>query len=74
MLKPLRIFEGRFGRVLLADASARGEPQSLDEPLILLKHDGADCVVSVGGVAQPLTREEVLRSVSLFASEVMPKI
>jgi AraC-like DNA-binding protein len=60
MLKPLRIFEGRFGRVLLADASARGEPQSLDEPLILLKHDGADCVISVGGAAQPLTREEVL--------------
>jgi AraC-like DNA-binding protein len=60
MSKPLRIFEGRFGRVVLADASARGEPQSLAEPLILLKHDGADCVVSIGGAAQPLTRDDAL--------------
>ena len=60
MLKPLRVFEGRFGRVLLADASAPGDAQSLAEPLILLKHDGADCVVAVGGAAQPMTREDAL--------------
>jgi len=60
MPKPLRIFEGRFGRIVLADASVPGEPQSLAEPLILLKHDGADCVVSIGGEAQPLTRDDAL--------------
>jgi AraC-like DNA-binding protein len=60
MLKPMRVFEGRFGRVFLADASAPGDAQSLAEPLILLKHDGADCVVAIGGAAQPLTREDAL--------------
>ena len=60
MLKPVRIFEGRFGRVVLADASAPGDPQSLAEPLILLKHDGADCVVSIAGAAQPLTRDDAV--------------
>jgi AraC-like DNA-binding protein len=60
MPKPIRVFEGRFGRVLLADASAPEGAQSPAEPLILLKHDGADCVVSIGGAAQPLTRDEAL--------------
>jgi AraC family transcriptional regulator len=60
MLKPIRVFEGRFGRVLLADASTPDDARSPTEPLILLKYDGADCVVSIAGAAQPLTREEAL--------------
>ena len=60
MTKPVRIFEGRFGRVVLLEAATPGDAQSLAEPLILFKHDGADCLVSVGGAAQPLTREEAV--------------
>ena len=60
MAKPIRIFEGRFGRVVLADASAPGEAQALAEPLIFLKHDGADSLFSIGGVAQSLAREDAL--------------
>jgi len=60
MPKPIRIFEARFGRVVLADASAPGEPQALAEPLILLKHDGADSMFSIGSTPLPLTREDAL--------------
>jgi AraC-like DNA-binding protein len=58
--KPIRIFEGRFGRVVLADASAPGAPQGFAEPLILLKHDGADSMFSIASAPQPLTREDAL--------------
>ena len=60
MPSPIRLFEGRFGRVVLADASAPGEPQALAEPLILLKHDGADVMFSIASTPQPLTREGAL--------------
>ena len=60
MPKLIRIFEGRFGRVVLADASEPGEPQALAEPLILLKHDGADSMFSIASAPQPLTREDAL--------------
>jgi len=58
--RPLRIFEGRFGRLVLAEAAAPGATQLQAEPLILLKVDGADSVVSIGGTAQPLAREDAL--------------
>jgi len=67
MRKPIRIFEGRFGRVVLAEASAPGESQALAEPLILIKHDGADSMASIGGVPLPLTRED-----TLFANPAEP--
>ncbi len=60
MSKPIRLFEGRFGRLVLAEASAAGTPQAQAEPLILLKVDGADTVVSIGGTPQSLTREDAL--------------
>jgi AraC-like DNA-binding protein len=60
MSKPIRIFEGQFGRIMLADASTPGEPENRPEPLILLKHDGADCVVAIAAAAQPLAREDAL--------------
>jgi hypothetical protein len=60
MPKPIRIFEGRFGRVVLADASAPGEPQALAEPFIFLKYDGADSMFSIGGSPHALTREDAL--------------
>jgi len=60
MSKPLRIFEGRFGRLLLAEASAGDAALTLAEPLILIKVDGADCTVSIGGEAQLLSRDDAL--------------
>jgi AraC family transcriptional regulator len=60
MPRPMRIFEGRFGRLLLAEAAAPGAAAAQAEPLILLKVDGADSVVSIGGTPQPLTREDAL--------------
>lgn len=60
MSKPLRIFEGRFGRLVLVDAAVAGEPRTLADPLLLLKVDGADATLSVAGEAQPLTREEIV--------------
>ena len=60
MSRPIRLFEGRFGRLVLAEAAAPGAAQSQAEPLILIKVDGADSVVSIGGTPHPLTREDML--------------
>jgi AraC-like DNA-binding protein len=65
--RPIRIFEGRFGRLVLAEAAAPGTSQTQGEPLILLKVDGADCVVSIGGAPLQLTREQ-----ALFANPAEP--
>ena len=55
-----RIFEGRFGRLVLADGSAAGEEHTYPQPLILLKVDGAECGVTVGGERHTLNRDDVL--------------
>jgi len=60
MSKPQRIFEGRFGRLVLAEGSAAGEQAAHPQPLILLKVDGADCGVTIGGERHPLNREDTL--------------
>lgn len=60
MSRPLRIFEGRFGRLVLAEAADSAGAQTRAEPLILLKVDGADAALLIGGEALPLTREDIL--------------
>ena len=60
MSSPQRIFEGRFGRLVLADASAPGEERTHPQPLILLKVDGAELAVTVGGERQVLGRDDAL--------------
>ena len=60
MSRTLRLFEARFGRLVLADASAPGAEEAHGEPLILIKVDGADCTVYVGDEAHPLAREDAL--------------
>ncbi|MGH8706780.1 MAG: helix-turn-helix domain-containing protein [Burkholderiales bacterium] len=60
MSRPLRIFEGRFGRLILAEAPeffAAGENTA---PVILFKHQGADCTLRIGSAAVPLTRDDVI--------------
>ena len=60
MSRTLRLFEARFGRLVLADASAPGAEETHGEPLILVKVDGGDCTVFVGGEAHLLAREDAL--------------
>ena len=60
MSRPQRIFEGRFGRLVLADGSAAGEALSHTQPLILLKVDGAECTATIGAERHPLNRDDVL--------------
>lgn len=60
MSRITRIFEGRFGRLVLLEARPADAAETRAEPLILLKVDGADCVVAVGGEMHVLTRTEIL--------------
>ena len=60
MSRPVRIFEGRFGRLVLLEAQPAAAAQARAEPLILLKIDGADLAVVVGEEAHTLTRAEIL--------------
>src|SRR3990170_6830177 len=60
MSRPLRIFEGRFGRLILAEAPEFFGAGENAGPVIVLKHQGADCTLRVGGVPVPLTRDDVI--------------
>ena len=60
MPRPLRIFEGRFGRLVLAEAAADVAAVTRAEPLILFKVDGADCAVQIGEETLGLTRDDTL--------------
>jgi AraC family transcriptional regulator len=58
--RAIRIFEGRFGRLVLLEAQPADAAQTRAEPLILLKVDGADLAIVVGDEAHALTRAEIL--------------
>jgi AraC family transcriptional regulator len=60
MSRPIRIFDGPFGRLMLLEVKAGGPPQSPPDPAILLKHDGSDTEYLIGGERLALTREDVL--------------
>ena len=60
MSRPLRIFEGRFGRLILAEVPEFFGAGENTAPVLLFKHQGADCTLRVGGVPVPLTRDDVI--------------
>ncbi|MDA8107226.1 MAG: AraC family transcriptional regulator [Betaproteobacteria bacterium] len=60
MLRPIRIFEGRFGRVMLAEVAAPSEPHAHAEPYIFVKHGGGDGDYLIAGHRVALTREDIL--------------
>ncbi len=60
MLKLIRIFEGRFGRLLLAEKSSAEAPHSHPDPLFAIKYDGGDLDYRVNGERVRLTRDEVM--------------
>jgi AraC-like DNA-binding protein len=56
----LRIFEGRFGRLILAEAPEFFGAGENTAPVLLFKHQGADCNLRVGAETVPLTRDDVI--------------
>jgi len=72
--RPLRIFEGRFGRLILGEAPELSGAGDNTAPIILFKHQGADCTLSVRGAAVPLTRDDVIfvEPLEPHASDAVP--
>ncbi len=60
MNNALRMFEGRFGRVVLAQSVSAQELHTHAEHQIILKYDGADRHFQIGGEREVLTRNGIL--------------
>jgi len=60
MARPIRIFDGRFGRLLLGEFAAGEAAQPTATPQILMLQDGADLDVLVDGEVMRLTRDNLL--------------
>lgn len=63
MSSPQRLFEGRFGRLILAAPALTPGGAGAGEnagAVILIKHQGPDCSVRLGATALPLTRDDVI--------------
>ena len=60
MARPIRVFDGSFGRLQLIEAVAGDAPQSSPVPLIVVKQDGADLDLKVEGESLHLTRDSLL--------------
>jgi AraC-like DNA-binding protein len=60
MARPIRVFDGSFGRLQLIEAVAGDAPQSSPVPQIVVKQEGADLDLLVDGAPLRLTRESLL--------------
>ena len=60
MSNVLRIFEGRFGRVVFRETQSGHEPHAHAEHQLIIKYDGADCGYLIGGERALLTRNDIL--------------
>ena len=60
MARPIRIFDGSFGRLQLIEAMAGDAPQSTVTPQIVILQEGADLEVLVDGEVLRLTRDNLL--------------
>ena len=60
MARPIRIFDGGFGRLQLLEAAPGGETQTSASPQIVTKQGGGDVSFRVEGESLPLTRENLL--------------
>lgn len=60
MARPIRIFDGKFGRLQLIETVAGETPRSAAGPEILILHEGADLDVLVDREALRLTRDNLL--------------
>ena len=60
MARPIRVFDGSFGRLQLLESAAGEMPGSTSAPQVLIKEQGADLDVMVDGVTLRLTRDNLL--------------
>jgi AraC-like DNA-binding protein len=60
MARPIRVFDGSFGRLQLIEAVAGDAPQSSPVPQIVVKQEGADLDLKVDGAPLRLTRDSLL--------------
>ncbi len=60
MARPIRVFDGSFGRLQLLEVAAGEAPQTTLAPQILVKRDGADLDVAVDAEKLLLTRDNLL--------------
>ena len=60
MARPIRVFDGSFGRLQLLEAGAGEAPQLGSVPQIVVKQDGADLDVQVDGETCRLTRDNLI--------------
>jgi AraC-like DNA-binding protein len=60
MSDALRIFEGRFGRVLLKESHSGHEPHAHAEHQLIVKYDGAERYYQIDGERTVLTRDGIM--------------
>lgn len=60
MARPIRVFDGVFGRLQLVEAAAGAAPQTGTTPQIVVKQSGADLDFLVDGESLRLTRDKLL--------------
>lgn len=60
MARPIRIFDGSFGRLQLVETTAGEAPQPTVAPQIVILQEGADLDVLVDGAPLRLTRDDLL--------------
>lgn len=60
MARPIRVFDGIFGRLQLLEAAAGEAPQTGAAPQIVVKQNGADLDFRVDGESLRLTRDKLL--------------
>jgi len=60
MSRPIRVFDGSFGRLQLLEAGAGEAPQVGSVPQVVVKQDGADLDVRVDGETCRLTRDHLI--------------
>ena len=60
MARPIRVFDGSFGRLQLVEAAAGEAPQTTAAPQIVVKQAGADVDFRIDGQTLPLTRDNLL--------------
>ncbi len=60
MVRPIRVFDGSFGRLQLVEAAAGEALQAGSAPQIVVKREGADLDFQVDGESLRLTRDKLL--------------
>jgi len=60
MARPIRVFDGSFGRLQLIEAGADEAPQTTVAPQVVIKQEGADLDFLIDGQSLRLTRDNLL--------------